>query len=193
MKLKESKTLKNLARAYAGECQARTRYEFIEYNARNSGYKAMAEIIDKIVYNEFNHARMFYTKLHDADPSLLNSIQINADYPFKEGWNLLESLKFAAEDEDAEAKLYPKFAKTAEEEGYTQIATLFRQIAEIEKTHKKTFLTLYKQLSENSLYEKPKPTEWKCTACGYTSTDKKAFEVCPVCMEKQGGVALKIC
>ena len=192
MKLDKSQTLTNLAKAYAGECQARTRYEFIEYGARNQGYKAMAEIIDKIVYNEFNHARMFYTKMQDAGVNALQSVEICGDFPFKEKWTLLDNLKFAAEDEEAEIKLYPKFAKVADEEGFPEIATLFRQIAQIEKAHKKTFLTLYKQLSEKSLYQKPKPTEWKCSACGYTATDKKAFDTCPVCMEKQGGVFLKL-
>ncbi len=192
MKLEQSQTFTNLAKAYAGECQARTRYEFIEYGARNQGYKAMAEIIDKIVYNEFNHARMFYTKMQDAGEEALKSVKLCGDFPFKEKWDLTQNLKFAAEDEEAEIKLYPKFAKVAEEEGFPEIATLFRQIAEIEKAHKKTFLTLYKQMSEKSLYSKPKPTEWKCSACGYTSTDKQAFETCPVCMEKQGGVFLKL-
>lgn len=65
MKLCESKTYQNLAKSYAGECQARTRYEFIEYGARMKGYKYLAELIDKVVYNEFNHARMFYTFLQN--------------------------------------------------------------------------------------------------------------------------------
>ena len=66
MKLIESETYKNLAKAYAGECQAHIRYKFIEYGARNEGYKTMAEMIDSLVFNEFNHARMFYTKIQDA-------------------------------------------------------------------------------------------------------------------------------
>ena len=74
MKLKDSKTYLNLAKAYAGECQARTRYEFIEYGARYNGYGAIAEIIDKIVYNEFNHARMFYTAIQNADKEEIKNI-----------------------------------------------------------------------------------------------------------------------
>ncbi len=193
MKLEQSQTFINLAKAYAGECQARVRYEFIEYGARNEGYNTLAEVIDKIVYNEFNHARMFYTKMHDADENALKKVEFKADYPFREKWNLLDNLKIASEDEDAEIKLYPIFAKTAKEEGFNEIATLFLQIAEIEKTHKQTFLTLYKQLKENKLYKKAKATEWVCSGCGYKETKKEAFKVCPVCQAKQGVVNLVLC
>ena len=113
MKLIESQTLKNLARAYAGECQARTKYEFIEYGARKEGYKTLAEAIDKIVYNEFNHARMFYTKIQDASEKLIENIEICAGYPFKEKWNLEQNLKIAMEDEETEVDLYLEFAKVA--------------------------------------------------------------------------------
>ena len=84
MNLKDSKTFKNLARAYAGECQAKTRYEFIEYGARINGYKNIADIIDEIVYQEFNHARMFYTFIQKGSDTLLDNIEINAGYPFRE-------------------------------------------------------------------------------------------------------------
>ena len=75
MKLIDSKTYENLARSYAGECQARVRYEFIEYGARNEGYKQLAELIDKVVYNEFNHARMLYTKIQDASEKPIKNIE----------------------------------------------------------------------------------------------------------------------
>ncbi len=192
MKLGESKTFINLAKAYAGECQARVRYEFIEYGARNEGYNTLAENIDKIVYNEFNHARMFYTKMHDADEKSLKKVEFCADYPFKEKWNLLDNLKFAAEDEDAEIILYPKFAEIAKEEGFPDISALFTQIAEIEKKHKETFLTLYKQLKDGKLYKKAKATEWVCSGCGYTATAKEAYKVCPVCQAKQGAVCIDV-
>lgn len=81
MKLKDSKTYINLAKSYAGECQARTRYEFIEYGARNAGYKYLAELIDKVVYNEFNHARMFYTYLQDSEETQIENIDIASGYP----------------------------------------------------------------------------------------------------------------
>ena len=190
MKLIESKTYYNLAKAYAGECQAKTRYEFIEYGARKEGYGAMAEVIDKIVYNEFNHARMFYTKIQDASDEIIKNIEVCAGYPFKQKWNLEENLKLAAEDEKAEVDLYPQFAKIACEEGFPEIAKLFENIAGIENCHMLLFKDLYEQLKNGTLYKKSKPVKWKCSACGYEQTSKEAWKTCPVCLEKQGKVML---
>ncbi len=192
MKLIESKTYYNLAKAYAGECQARVRYEFIEYGARNEGYKALAEAIDKIVYNEFNHARMFYTKIQDASDKEIKNIEICGGYPFKEKWNLLDNLRLAAEDEKAEVELYPEFAKTAKEEGFTEIAALFNNIAGIENCHKMLFEQLYNQLKNGTMYRRRTNIKWKCSACGYEITSKEAPAVCPVCGEKQGAFMLNL-
>lgn len=190
MKLLESQTLNNLAKAFAGECQARVRYEFIEYGARAQGYKQLAEVIDKIVYNEFNHARMFYTKIQDADENIINNIQIDSGYPFKEKWDLEQNLKLAVEDEKAEMKLYPEFAKTAEEEGFPDIARLFNNIADIENCHAMLFEDLYTQVKNGTLYSKGKAVKWKCADCGYEVTSKQAPEICPVCQAKQGSFLL---
>lgn len=193
MKLIESETYKNLARAYAGECQAHIRYKFIEYGARNEGYKTMAEIIDSLVYNEFNHARMFYTKIQDASPDVIKNIDIDAGYPFKEKWNLLENLKLAAEDENLEAtKIYPEFMRVAEEEGFKDIAELFRNIIQVETCHSKLLTQLYNQLKNKTLYKKPTKVKWKCADCGYEAEGKEAWDICPLCQAKQGSVMLKI-
>lgn len=186
MKLYGSKTYFNLAKAYAGECQARTRYEFIEYGARNEGYVALSELVDKIVYNEFNHARLFYTKLQDASDKEIKNIDISAGYPFKEKWDLAENLRLAAEDEQAEVDLYPEFALTAKKEGFTEIAELFDNIAKIEESHKQTFLTLYNQMQNGTLYKRDQKTEWKCGGCGHIHVGNSAPKTCPVCGAKQG-------
>lgn len=81
MKLKDSKTYVNLAKSYAGECQARTRYEFIVYGARMNGYKYLAELVEKVVYNEFNHARMFYTFIQQSEEKQVENIDIASGYP----------------------------------------------------------------------------------------------------------------
>lgn len=111
MKLIDSKTFSNLARAYAGETQAMTRYRFVEYGARNEGYNALAEVIDKVVYNEFNHARVLYTFIQQASNKTIENIEICAGYPFKEKWDLEQNLKLAAEDEESEVKTYRVFEK----------------------------------------------------------------------------------
>ena len=88
MKLKDSETYKNLARAYASECQARTRYEFIEYGARYNEYKNIADVVDEIVYQEFNHARMLYTFIQDGDDKQIDNISFEAGFhPRKVGFD----------------------------------------------------------------------------------------------------------
>lgn len=193
MKLQDSKTYQNLARAYAGECQARTRYEFIEYGARMQGYTCLAEIVDKVVYNEFNHARMFYTYLQQGSKKQIDNIEICAGYPFKEKWDLTDNLKLAADDEKSEAeKIYPEFAKIAREEGFEDVAKLFDMVIEVEKSHQELFEELHKQMKNGSLYKKKVKVTWKCSGCGYTETGKEAWEECPLCRAKQGAVVLHL-
>ena len=193
MKLANSKTYLNLAKSFAGECQARTRYEFLEYGARKQGYVALAELIDKVVYNEFNHARMFYTYLQDACDCTIDNIDICSGYPFKEKWNILDNLKIAAENEEIEAtKVYPEYAKIAEEEGFSEIADLYRNIIQVENCHHMLFKELYEQMKNDTMYCKDEPVKWKCGSCGYEATAKSAWKCCPLCQAKQGVVLLKI-
>ena len=193
MQLIESKTYLNLARSYAGECQAQVRYKFIEYGARKEGYACLAEMIDKIVYNEFNHARMFYTYLQKATTKTIENIDVCAGYPFKERWDLMENLKLAAEDEREEfEKIYPAFKQTALDEGFEDIAKLYDMIIQVESCHFKTFTDLYNQMKNGTLYKKPTVVKWKCSGCGYEATSKEAWEVCPLCYAKQGFVMLKL-
>lgn len=193
MKLKDSKTYINLARSYAGECQARTRYEFIEYGARTQGYKALAELVDKVVYNEFNHARMFYTFIQQSEETQVENIDISAGYPFKEKWDLVENLRIAAEDELDEAeRIYPEFAATARDEGFPEIAKLYEDIIGVETCHHKLFKQLYEQMKKGTMYKKKEKVKWKCADCGYEATSKEAWKECPLCKAKQGSVMLII-
>ncbi|MBE7086912.1 MAG: rubrerythrin family protein [Clostridiales bacterium] len=190
MKLLDSKTYFNLAKSYAGECQARVRYEFMEYCARNEGLKQLAILIDKVVYNEFNHARMFYTKIQDASDNPIKNIDICTGYPFKEKWDLLDALEFAVEDEQTEVEIYKSFAKTAKEEGFMDIALLFENVSQVENCHAMRFKEIHKQLKNGSMYRKPKAVKWKCGDCGYEATGKEAWKICPLCQAKQGSVML---
>lgn len=192
MKLKDSKTYLNLAKAYAGECQARTRYEFVEYGARKEGYKALAELIDGVAYNEFHHARLLYSFIQTADTQkTIDNIEICSGYPFKEKWDLAQNLKLAAEDERFEAeKIYPEFAKVAREEGFEDIAGLFDNLVQVETCHMKLFEELHRQFTTGTLYKKEKAVKWKCAECGYEAVSKQAWEICPMCQAKQGVVKL---
>ncbi len=191
MKLIDSKTYLNLAKSFAGECQARTRYAFMAYGAQQEGYMAMKDVIDKVITQEFNHARMFYTNIQKASDKPIVNIDITSGYPFREKWNLLDNLKFASEDESTECeRIYPEYANIAREEGFTEIADLFDNIAKIENCHKMLFKDLYTQMKAGKLYKKSKPVKWKCTGCGHEHTAKEAWEICPVCHAKQGMVML---
>ncbi|NLZ25729.1 MAG: rubrerythrin family protein [Clostridiales bacterium] len=193
MELKKSKTYKNLAKAYAGECQARTRYKFMEYGARQQGYKNIAQLIDSVIYQEFNHARMLYSFIQTASEQPIENIDIESGYPFKQKWDLLENLRIAAEDEGFEAdKIYPEYAKTAREEGFDDIAGLFENLVQVENCHRMLFQQLYDQMKNGTLYKKPQKVKWKCMDCGYEMTGKEAFKVCPLCQANQGAVMLKI-
>ncbi|MDR3185417.1 MAG: hypothetical protein LBU04_01190 [Christensenellaceae bacterium] len=193
MNLKESRTFSNLVNSFAGECMARTRYEFIEYGARMDGQKALASIIDGIVYNEFNHARLLYSYIQGADKNTLININVNSGYPFKEKWNLLDNLKFASEDEENEGeRIYPAFAKIATDEGFDDIATLYRNLAEVEKTHSALLLDLYKQSKDKSCYKKTAVVTWKCPDCGFQFNAKEAFDECPLCHAKKESLLIKV-
>ena len=193
MKLKDSRTYENLAKTYAGECQAHVRYKFIEYGARMQGFKALAEVVDKVVFNEFNHARMFYTMLQDGVKEEIVNIDIATGYPFKEKWDLEENLRIAAEDEDLEAtKIYPIYMEIAREEGFEEIAQLYEDVIQVELCHKKLFKDLYEQFKTQTLYKKEKPVKWKCGDCGYEATGEEAWDICPLCKAKQGAVLLKL-
>lgn len=186
MKLKDSKTFVNLARAYMAECSARTRYEFCEYGFRYNGYEAIATLIDKIAYQEFNHARVLYTKLQDGEMKLIDNIDVCAGFPFKEKWDLETNLSLLCQDELDEAHAYEEFETTAREEGFTEIADLFKMIRDVEVRHARVFEEVYNQFKNKSLYKKAKEVAWICPACGYVSFDKEAWETCPLCQTKQG-------
>lgn len=186
MKLETSQTYKNLAKAFAAECMARTRYEFVEYGFRYNGYAAIADIIDKIAYQEFNHARMLYTKLQEAGSKEITNIEICGGFPFKEKWDMETNLKLVAEDEADEADAYTKFIDTALSEGFDDIAELFKQIKTVELRHKEVFMELYKQFKSGKLYKKSSKTIWYCPSCGYVGEGKEAWDKCPLCEAEQG-------
>jgi rubrerythrin len=193
MKLKDSKTYFNLAKAFAGECQARVRYEFMAYGARNEDYSAMAELIEKVIKNEFHHARMLYTFIQTACDSTIENIDISSGYPFKEKWNLMENLKLAADDENNEAsKIYPAYASIAREEGFPDIAGLFDNLVQVENCHKMLFEQLYTQMKNSTMYKKPKPVKWKCADCGYEAVSNEAWTECPLCQAKRGATMIEI-
>lgn len=190
MKLKNSETYENLARAYASECQARTRYEFIEYGARYNEYKNIADVIDEIVFQEFNHARMLYTFIQQGEDKQIDNISFEAGFPFREKWDLMDNLRLASLDEENESEMYSKFAETAEAEGFPEIAELFLQIRQVEEYHRSIFSELYEQMKNKTLYKKEEPVTWICADCGYRAVGTEPWDECPLCKAKRGSVKL---
>ena len=185
MELKQSKTYEYLKRAFIAECAARTRYEFVEYGQRMAGYEGLATITDKIAYQEFNHARMLYTHIEDSDKKIIENEQIKVDLPFRQKWDLVENLKLTAQDEEEEAKFYQKAYKTATEEGFPEIASLFEMIRKVEIKHKKVFNYLYEKMKDKKLFNSDREKEWCCPSCGHTVKSEVAPEKCPLCMAKR--------
>ncbi len=191
MDFTKTQTYYNLARGFAGECQAGMRYQLTAKAAMNEGYEALANTIRTIAKNETNHARVFFeTILKNAGSQ--DDIHIDANYPFHAG-SLADNLKFAAIDERSEAEsVYPGFAKIAREEGFEQIALKFEQTARVEANHQIIFEYLYEAFKDGSLYHMDRPMLWICGECGFMHTSKEAFKVCPLCGAKQGEIELHL-
>ncbi len=165
MELKGSKTEKNLMAAFAGESQARNKYTYYASKAKKDGYEQIAEIFEETAGNEKEHAKIWFKLLHGGSvPSTT------------------ENLKDAASGENFEwTDMYENFAKTAEEEGFTHIAFLFREVGKIEKEHEERFLKLLGNIEEGIVFSRDGDKIWKCRNCGHIVIGKSAPEVCPVC------------
>ena len=191
MDFTKTQTFYNLARGFAGECQAGMRYQLTAKAAMKQGYEVLANTIRSIAKNETNHAKVFFEALLQNAGSC-DDVHIDAHYPFHAG-TLEDNLRFAAMDEESEAEeLYPSFAKIAREEGFGQIAPKFEQIAKVESHHRVIFNYLYEAFKDGSLYSAGRPMLWICSECGYMHTSKDAWNICPLCGASQGEVEIHL-
>ena len=162
-----TKTEKNLMEAFAGESQARNKYTYFAGVAAQEGYDQLSEIFLKTARNEQEHARLWYAALGHIG-------------------NTAENLLAAAEGENYEwTDMYARFAKDAEEEGFSELADAFRQVGEIEKTHEERYRKLLQNVEMNQVFEKAEMAIWECRICGRLVMGKKAPEFCPVCKYAQ--------
>jgi len=191
MDFTKTQTYLNLARSFAGESQAGMRYQLIARTAMKQGYGALANTIRTLAKNETHHARVFFELLIENAGSQ-DDIRIDAGYPFHTG-TIEDSLRFAAEDERSEhERIYPNFAKVAQEEGFGNIALKFQQIAKVESQHEVVFNYLYEAFKNGTLYSSDAPVLWVCGDCGHMQTSKTAWKICPVCGASQGEVELHL-
>ncbi len=184
--LKGTKTAENLLKAFAGESQARNRYTFYASIADKEGFKQIKNIFTETADNEKEHAKRFYKLLLEGLAGELPAmIEINAGYPVAQG-TTVENLKAAAAGEYEEwTDLYPAFAKTAEEEGFPEVAGAFKMIANVEKRHETRYQKLAENITNSRVFKKEEKILWKCGNCGHIHEGPNAPEKCPACLHPQ--------
>jgi len=176
MKLKGSKTEKNLLTAFAGESQARNRYSYFASAAKKEGYEQIAAIFLETADNEKEHAKVFFKFLEGGE------VEIDAAFPAGVIGKTEDNLKAAAEGENYEwTKMYKEFAEIAKEEGFEEISKTFSYIASVEKFHEARYRALLKNVQEGKVFKKDAPKKWHCRNCGYVFEGKEAPMECPSC------------
>lgn len=180
MNLKGTQTEKNLLKAFAGESQARNRYSYFCSVAKKEGFEQIAAIFQETADNEKEHAKVFFDYLTGGE------VSIEAAFPAGKIGTTLENLLAAAAGEKMEwSSLYPHFMKVAKEEGLSQIAQSFKEIAEVEEQHERRYLKLAENVKNGKVFEKDKVVRWKCRNCGYVHEGKAAPKTCPACKHPQ--------
>ncbi|RLD31197.1 MAG: rubrerythrin family protein [Bacteroidetes bacterium] len=178
--LKGTKTEQNLLKAFAGESQARMRYDYFAKQAKKEGLEQISAIFAETALNEKEHAKRFFKFLEGG------MVEITAAYPAGVIGTTMENLKAAADGENEEwTELYPLFADIAAEEGFKDVAVAFRMIAKVEKAHEERYRKLYQNLDEGKVFEREGTLVWKCRNCGYLHEGKKAPKTCPACLHPQ--------
>ena len=180
MNLKGAKTEKNLITAFAGESQARNRYTYFSSQARNEGYMQISAIFEETANQEKEHAKKLFKFLQGGE------VLVSAAFPAGIIGTTSENLKAAAAGEDYETKtMYPGFAKIADDEGFSEIAGVFRKIAVAEARHRDRYLALKKNIEDGKVFKKDKPVRWVCRNCGYVHEGSEAPASCPACTHPQ--------
>lgn len=166
-KYEGTKTEKNLMEAFAGESQARNKYTYFASKAKKDGFEQISAIFLKTADNEKEHAKMWFKELNGIGDTK-------------------ENLAAAAEGENFEwTDMYEDFAKTAEEEGFPELAAKFRMVGAIEKRHEERYRQLLQNIEMQKVFEKSEVKVWECRNCGHIVVGEKAPEVCPVCNHPQ--------
>lgn len=184
--LKGTETEKNLLKSFAGESQAKNRYEFFAKVAKKEGYEQISANFLETARQEQQHAKTFFKFLEGGD------LEITARYPAGKIGTTVENLKAAAMGENEEwSELYPEFAEIAKKEGFKDIAAKFKAIAEAEMVHEQKYLDFLKNIEEGKVFEREEKVTWYCRNCGYQHTGTKAIKICPSCDHPQAHFEIK--
>ena len=178
--IKGSRTEQNLLKAFAGESQARNRYTFFASVAKKEGYEQISAIFLETAENEREHAKVFFKHLEGGD------LEITATYPAGRIGTTAENLAAAAAGEKMEwGTIYPDFAMVAEAEGFTDVATSFREIGQVEAHHEDRYNRLLANVNSGNVFKKQAPQRWICRNCGYVHEGPEAPDICPACKHPQ--------
>lgn len=184
--MKGTETEKNLLKSFAGESQARNRYNFFASAAKKEGYEQIAAIFTETADQEKEHAKRFFKFLEGGE------VEITATFPAGKIGTTAENLRAAAAGENEEwTELYPAFADTADAECFPEVATIFRNIATVEAMHEERYKTLLARVEAGSVFTREEETTWQCRNCGYVHTGTEAPEECPACQHARAYFEVK--
>ena len=180
MSLKGTKTETNLLTAFAGESQARNRYNYFASKAKKEGFVQISDIFAETADQEKEHAKRFFKFLEGGE------VEVNACFPAGVIGTTAENLKAAAEGENHEwTSMYPEFAATAREEGFENIAKVFEAVVVAERQHEKRYNDLLANIESGKVFKKDKPVVWRCRNCGYLHEGDEAPKACAACAHPQ--------
>ncbi|MCK9266739.1 rubrerythrin family protein [bacterium] len=178
--IKGTQTEKNLLKAFAGESQARNRYNYFASVAKKEGYEQISRIFNETAENEKEHAKVFFKYLEGGD------VEITAEYPAGVISDTKANLLAAAEGEKLEwSVLYKDFSETAKKEGFDEISVSFEEIAEVEEFHEARYRKLIENMEKGEVFKKPVSVKWHCINCGYIHEGNEAPKLCPACQHPQ--------
>lgn len=178
--IKGTRTEKNLLHSFAGESQARNRYDFFAGVAKKEGLVQISKIFEETALQEKEHAKRFFKFLEGG------AVEITASFPAGVIGNTLENLKAAASGEHEEwTEAYPEFARIAREEGFPEIAALWDKVSVAEKQHEKRYNDLWKNLEAGKVFKRDGVVIWRCLNCGYIHEGTEAPKLCPACLHPQ--------
>jgi len=179
--LKGTQTEQNLLKSFAGESQARMRYNYFAKIAKKEGFEQISAIFAETADQEKQHAKKFFNYLEGG------MVEITASYPAGILSTTAENLKAAADGENEEwTELYPMFADIAEKEGFANIAATWRKIAAVEAQHEKRYRRLQKRVENGTVFSREdEQTVWQCRECGHIHIGKNAPKACPTCAHPQ--------
>ena len=175
-----TRTEKNLLISFAGESQARNRYDLFAKQAKKDGFQQIAAIFEETALHEYQHARRMFEFLEGC------MVQITATYPAGKVGTTLENLEAAASGEHEEwSDMYPEFARIAREEGFEQVARMYENVSVSERHHEERFRALAELVKNQTMFCRSDAVSWTCRKCGYTHHGSEPPKACPACAHSQ--------